>query len=112
MSNFTAVIELQRTLDNTDDNALISMSVQCAEILKQSGNPHAAAYILSLPRDTPRFTAQEIRNTLIQQAKFNLSPQYIQLEVLKRRNDGYGMLCAQLSAYPLSQKRGISTITK
>ncbi len=98
MTNFTAVLDLKRSLDTTDDKTLIAMSAQCAEILRQAGNFHAAAYILSLPRDTPHFTAQEIRNTLIQQAKVNLSPYYTQLEIGKRRNDGYGVPCARLSA--------------
>lgn len=109
MRNLTAVLELKNKLDSTDDAVLVSMSARCAKMLKQSGNSHAAAYVLSLPRDTPRFTAQEIRNTLIQQAKIDLSPQYIQFEVCKRRNDNYNVLCAQLSAHPSSWKRRTST---
>jgi hypothetical protein len=112
MSNFTAVQVLTKNLDNMGDEILISMSPYWAELLRQSDNPRAAAHILSLPHDTPRFTAQEIRNTLIQQAKVNLSPQYLQIEVNKRRNDGYGALCAELSAHPLRQKRSTSTTTE
>jgi hypothetical protein len=78
------------------------MSAQCAEVLKRAGNFHTAAYILTLPRDTPRFTAQEIRNTLIQQAKVNLSLQYIQFEVCKRRND-YHDVRSRAVIYPSIQ---------
>lgn len=69
------------------DETLISLVTYCAEILQRSGNPHAAAYILSLPGDTPRFTAERIRNTLRQQVNVNSCPSYIQFEVYKRRND-------------------------
>jgi hypothetical protein len=109
MSNFTAVQMLMRELDNTSDEALVFMCPQWAEVLRQSGNSSAAAYILSLPRDTLRFTAREIRNTVIQQAKVNLSPQYTQIEVCKRRSDGYGALCMELSAELSSPKRSTST---
>jgi hypothetical protein len=112
MSDFTAVQRLMADLNSTSDEVLLSMSSQWAEVLRQSGNSRAATYIISLPKDTPAYTAREIRNTLIQQAKISLCPQPIQLEVLKRRNDGYGMLCAQLSIHASSQTRSISTLTE
>lgn len=88
MTDYRAIQELTRQLDNIDDKVLLSITVQCAEILHHSGSPRMAAYIMSLPLDTPGYTAREIRQTLIQQAKINLSPQYIQIEMFKRRNDG------------------------
>jgi hypothetical protein len=83
----TPVAEITRKLEMISDEALVSRVVYCAEILELSGNPHAAAYILSLPRDNVRFTAQHIRNTLRQQVNVNCCPAYIQFEVYKRRND-------------------------
>lgn len=72
MDNTTQVLALRRNLENIDDNILISMVPEFAERLYQAGNAQSAAYILSLPKDTPRFTAEKIRDTIVQQAKVDL----------------------------------------
>jgi hypothetical protein len=87
MTNQEPIAEITRRLEMVNDEALVSAVYYCAEILESYGNPQSAAYILSLPRDNVRFTAQHIRNTLRQQVNVNCRPSYMQFEVYKRRND-------------------------
>lgn len=87
MTNREPIADITRKLEMISDEALVSVVDYCAEILELYGNPQAAAYILSLPRNNARFTAQHIRNTLRQQVNVNCRPSYIKFEVDKRRND-------------------------